>query len=123
MLGQLGKQIDVRRKSEDALRHSEERLQEAQQVAQVGSWEVDLASGSWWWSDELFRIHGREIASGPPTLEGILSSIYADDRDRVGRAFRGLIEEDSDSTGILVEAFDDEGPFQEDIMATAVKMI
>jgi diguanylate cyclase (GGDEF)-like protein/PAS domain S-box-containing protein len=100
MLEQLGRHIDDRRKSEDALRHSEERLQEAQQVAQVGSWEVDLASGSWWWSDELFRIHGREIASGPPTLKDILSSIYADDRDRVGRAFRGLIEEDSGSKGI-----------------------
>ena len=100
LLDQLGRHIGERRKSEDALRHSEERLQEAQQVAQVGSWESDLASGSWWWSDELFRIHGREIASGPPTLEGILSSIYPDDRDRVGRAFRALIEGDSDSKGI-----------------------
>jgi len=102
MLGQLGKQIDVRRKSEDALRHSEERLQEAQQVAQVGSWEVDLASGAWWWSDELFRIHGREIPSGPPTLKELLTSIYPGDRGRVGEAFRGLIEEESSSTGIEV---------------------
>jgi diguanylate cyclase (GGDEF)-like protein/PAS domain S-box-containing protein len=100
MLDQLGRQIDERRKSEDALRHSEERLQEAQQVAQVGSWEVDLASGSWWWSDELFRIYGREIDSGPPNLEDILSSIYVDDRDRVVQAFRRLIEEDSSSKGI-----------------------
>ena len=100
MLDQLERHIDERRKSEGALRHSEERLQEAQQVAQVGSWEVDLASGSWWWSDELFRIHGRVRASGPPTLEDILSSIYPDDRDRVGRAFRSLIEEKSASNGI-----------------------
>ena len=100
MLGQLGRHIDERRKSEDALRHSEERLQEAQQVAQVGSWEVDLASGSWWWSDELFRIYGRELPSGPPTLEDILSSLYVDDRDRVGQAFRELIEGDSGSKGI-----------------------
>jgi len=102
MLEQLEGHIDERRKSEGALRHSEERLQEAQQVAQVGSWEVDLASGSWWWSDELFRIHRREFASGPPTLEEILSSIHPDDRNRVGRAFRELIEEDSGSKGIEV---------------------
>jgi diguanylate cyclase (GGDEF)-like protein/PAS domain S-box-containing protein len=100
MLGQLGRHIEDRRKSEDALRHSEERLQEAQQVAQVGSWEVDLVNGSWWWSDELFRIYGRDIASGHPTLEEVLSGIYADDRDRVGQAFRELIEEDSGSKGI-----------------------
>ncbi|MCH7644800.1 MAG: EAL domain-containing protein [Myxococcales bacterium] len=100
MLDQLGRHIDERRKSEDALRHSEERLQEAQQVAQVGSWEVDLTSGSWWWSDELFRIHRREAASGPPSLEEIRSSIHPDDRDRVEQAFRALIEQDSDSNGI-----------------------
>ncbi len=102
MLGQLSKQIEVRRKSEDALRHSEERLQEAQQVAQVGSWEVDLASGAWWWSDELFRIHGREIASGPATIKELLASIYPSDRGRVGAAFRALIEDESPSKGIEV---------------------
>ena len=100
MLEQLGRHIGERRKSEDALRHNEERLQEAQQVAQVGSWEVDLASGSWWWSDELYRIHHREITSGPPAMDGILSSIYQDDRERVGRAFRELIDGESDSNGI-----------------------
>lgn len=100
MLEQLDRHIDERRKSEGALRHSEERLQEAQQVAQVGSWEVDLASGSWWWSDELFRIHGRERASGPPTLKDILSSIYPGDRNRVGEAFRALIEGESASHGL-----------------------
>jgi diguanylate cyclase (GGDEF)-like protein/PAS domain S-box-containing protein len=99
MLEQLDRNIDERRKSEYALRHSEERLQEAQQVAQVGSWEVDLASGSWWWSDELFRIHGRVRTSGPPTLDDILSSIYPDDRDRVAGAFRSLIEDESASNG------------------------
>jgi diguanylate cyclase (GGDEF)-like protein/PAS domain S-box-containing protein len=112
MLDQLGRHIDERRKSEDALRHSEERLQEAQQVAQVGSWEVDLASGSWWWSDELFRIHGREVAVGHPTTEGILSSIYEDDRGRVGRAFRELIEEGSDSKGIETRFVVENGDLQ-----------
>jgi diguanylate cyclase (GGDEF)-like protein/PAS domain S-box-containing protein len=110
MLEQLGKHIDDRRKIEDALRHSEERLQEAQQVAQVGSWEVDLTSGSWWWSDELFRIYGRQFDEGPPTTEQIRSGIHSDDRDRVEAAFRTLIEEGSESRGtearVVVETGD-----------------
>jgi len=110
MLEQLGRHIDDRRKSEDALRHSEERLQEAQQVAQVGSWEVDLTSGSWWWSDELFRIYGRQFDEGPPTTEQIRSGIHSDDRDRVEAAFRTLIEEGSESRGtearVVVETGD-----------------
>jgi diguanylate cyclase (GGDEF)-like protein/PAS domain S-box-containing protein len=112
MLDQLGRHIDERRKSEDALRHSEERLQEAQQVAQVGSWEVDLGSGSWWWSNELFRIYGREIAAGSPRPEEILSSIYPDDRDRVGQAFRELIEENSRSKGIEARFVIESGDLQ-----------
>jgi diguanylate cyclase (GGDEF)-like protein/PAS domain S-box-containing protein len=110
MLEQLSRHIDDRRKSEDALRHSEERLQEAQQVAQVGSWEVDLTSGSWWWSDELFRIYGRQFDEGPPTTEQIRSGIHSDDRDRVEAAFRTLIEEGSESRGtearVVVETGD-----------------
>jgi len=100
MLGQLGRHIDERRRSEDALRYIEERLQEAQQVAQVGSWEVDLGNASWWWSDELFRIYGRDVAEGPPNTAEILASIHPDDRERVEQAFRALIEERSDSKGI-----------------------
>ena len=99
MLDQLSRHIDDRRKSEDALRHSEERLQEAQQVAQVGSWEFDLASGAWWWSDELYRIHGRQIEFGPPTADEIRTSIHPDDRDRIEAGFRALVEGDSESRG------------------------
>ncbi|MBW2541288.1 MAG: EAL domain-containing protein [Deltaproteobacteria bacterium] len=110
MLKQLGRHIDDRRKSEDALRHSEERLQEAQQVAQVGSWEIDLASGVWWWSDELYRIYGRQIDAGPPTSEQIRSSIHRDDKDRVEGALRALIEGSSESKGaearVVVETGD-----------------
>jgi len=68
-------------------------------IAQVGSWEVDLASGTWWWSDELYRIYGRQIDVGPPTTEQIRSSIHPDDKDRVEAAFRALIEDSSESKG------------------------
>jgi diguanylate cyclase (GGDEF)-like protein/PAS domain S-box-containing protein len=100
MLGQLGKNTEERRKSEDAVRHSEERLQEAQQVAQVGSWEFEVPSGVWWWSDELFRIHGRQIEAGPPTTEEIQSGIHADDRARIESSIRATIEDDSESGGM-----------------------
>jgi diguanylate cyclase (GGDEF)-like protein/PAS domain S-box-containing protein len=112
MLEQLRRHVDDRRKSEDALRHSEERLQEAQQVAQVGSWEVDLARGSWWWSDELYRIYGRRIGEGPPTTELIRSRIHPDDKDRVEAAFRALIEEGSASKGTEVRVVVETGDLQ-----------
>ncbi len=112
MLDQLGKNIAERRKSEGALRHSEERLQEAQQVSQVGSWELDLRSGSWWWSNELYRIHARNIGDGPPTREQISASIHPDDRDSVETAFRTLIDGSSDSKGIEARFVVESGALQ-----------
>jgi len=112
LLRKLSKQIDDRQKSEDALRHSEERLQEAQQVAQVGSWELDLTNGRWWWSNELYRIHGREIEAGPPSADEIRASIHPDDRDRVETAFRALIEQGVDSRGAEARVMTGAGDIQ-----------
>jgi PAS domain S-box-containing protein len=52
--------IDVteQRRAEDAVRQSMSELKEAQRVAQLGSWSMDLKSGKVEWSDELYRMLG-----------------------------------------------------------------
>jgi PAS domain S-box-containing protein len=47
-------------KPEENLRQSEARLRRAQRVARLGSWELDLVTGTMWGSDEAFRIYGLE---------------------------------------------------------------
>ncbi|MBK7417473.1 MAG: hypothetical protein IPJ38_22690 [Dechloromonas sp.] len=42
--------------SAEKLRRNQEQLREAQRLARVGSWELDLVSGKLAWSDELFHI-------------------------------------------------------------------
>ena len=51
-----------------ALAQSEARLKEAQRIARVGDWVVDLTTGGLTWSDTLFEIFGRNPARGAPTL-------------------------------------------------------
>ena len=41
------------------LKESEERLAEAQKMAHIGNWDWDLVTGEVYWSDELYRIFGR----------------------------------------------------------------
>jgi PAS domain S-box-containing protein len=60
--------ITVRRQANDALRRSEERLNEAQSVARVGSWEYSLIDGENSWSDEMFRLLKYDPSENPPTL-------------------------------------------------------
>jgi PAS domain S-box-containing protein len=43
-------------------------LQEAQRVARMGNWQLNVASGTITWSDEVYRIFGRDPASFTPTL-------------------------------------------------------
>jgi diguanylate cyclase (GGDEF)-like protein/PAS domain S-box-containing protein len=58
----------------------EVRLAEAQHLARLGSWEVDLATGRIEWSDEMNRLLGLDPATVTPTVELLLSHVDAADR-------------------------------------------
>jgi two-component system sensor histidine kinase/response regulator len=58
-------------------------LNEAQAVAQVGSWEWEVGADAMIWSDELCRIFGLEPGGQPATMEGSVEALHPDDRARV----------------------------------------
>ena len=72
--------ITERRRAEAELTRSQTRLAEAQQVAQVGSWELDQVTRKAVWSDELFRLLGLEPGEIEPTYKRFLACIHPDDR-------------------------------------------
>jgi diguanylate cyclase (GGDEF)-like protein/PAS domain S-box-containing protein len=63
------------------------RLIAAQRVAQVGSWETDLATMLVTWSDETHRIHETDPALFLPTHQAFLALIHPADREAVDTAF------------------------------------
>ncbi len=79
-------------KANTALREREMRLQTAERLAQVGGWELDLATGQAFWSDQFFRICGYEPGSVEPTAELGFSLIHPDDRERARAAVDRAIE-------------------------------
>jgi PAS domain S-box-containing protein len=70
-------------RTEMALRTSEDRFNEAQRLAKIGSFIWDAATDTNDWSDELFRIYGLEQEDGPPGFERYISFIRPDLRDEV----------------------------------------
>ena len=52
-----------------ALQQSEARLQEAQQIAHLGSWELDVITNKVTWSEEIFNILAIDPHSPAPTYE------------------------------------------------------
>jgi PAS domain S-box-containing protein len=83
--------LEDQKAAEAALRQSEARLREAQRVAHIGNWELDMASRRLLWSDEVYHIF--EIAPDHfgGTDEAYQATIHDNDRERVGAAFRAAI--------------------------------
>lgn len=52
----------------------------------VGQYRVELATGAWWWSDEVYTMHGWEPGEVEPGLDALRSRKHPDDRNRVVRA-------------------------------------
>jgi PAS domain S-box-containing protein len=67
----IGMTVDIteRKRTEESLRLREKELLEAQRVAKVGSWQWDPRSDKVSWSEELYRIAGRDPTLPPPTYQ------------------------------------------------------
>ncbi len=81
---------DIRssKRAEEALRHSEAQLKEAQRLAHVGSWSFDFATGKVEWSEEVYRIYELDPSEFVPSYEGFLAAIHPDDRARVDATYQ-----------------------------------
>src|SRR5438552_1024063 len=72
---ELRAEIAERKNAEGALLSSEAQLKQAQAVAHLGSYEVDVLTGHTRWSDEVFRILGLDPASGSLSREDFVERI------------------------------------------------
>lgn len=80
----------IRRRTDEALRHSREDLAEAQSVGQVGSWRLDVATNLLTWSEEAYRIFGVPLGT-PLTYDTFLNSTHPDDREYVDRQWQAAL--------------------------------
>ena len=90
----LGISVDIsgRIAMEEALRASQQRLSEAQRMAHLGYWELDLVSNELEWSDEIFRIFEIDPQRFGATYEAFLDAIHPEDRDEVKQAYEDSLK-------------------------------
>jgi len=89
----IGISLDItrRKRIEDELRKSEAMLAEAQRMAHLGHWQLDLVGNTLEWSDEIYRIFEIEPQLGA-TYEAFLDRIHPDDRAAVDQAYRESLQ-------------------------------
>ena len=74
-----------RKETLEKLRTNEFRLNEAQEIAKLGNWEIDLRTGAQSWSNEAKRIIGYNEEDDLPIFESYLNAIHPEDRLSVMR--------------------------------------
>jgi PAS domain S-box-containing protein len=87
--------ITGRKKYEQALLAQSTSLNDAQRIAHIGSWELDLVSNKLTWSDEIFRIFEIDPVQFSASYEAFLERIHPDDRDKVNAAFTESVAQHS----------------------------
>jgi len=89
--------VTEKRRAQTALLESSKRLSQAQEIAHLGSWELDLINNRLTWSDEVYRIFGLQPQEFSATYETFLESVYPDDRAAVDAAYTSSLQEGRDS--------------------------
>jgi len=93
--------IDERKTAEEQLRRNAKELQrsefylaEGQRLAHMGSWAFD-PDGFYYWSPELFRMHGLDPASKPPSVQEYLDRVHPEDRESMADVIKRVLAEDT----------------------------
>src|ERR1043165_3655341 len=73
------------RESEERLTNTLLQLTNAQHLSHIGSWEWNIPDNTIEWTDELYRIYGRDRETFESSFENFIACIHPDDRQYVDR--------------------------------------
>jgi len=92
--------ITERKRIEDALRDSQERLQKAQEIARMGFLDWNIKTNEMYWSDEVYEIYGIDPKEKKSNIDLTMQLVHPDDMDFVEKnldmALKGVKKYDID---------------------------
>lgn len=95
VFGILGIYEDIteHKRAEEQLRRSEKTLSEAQRIAHLGNWELDLVSHVLTWSDEIYRIFEIAPERFDASFDAFLDLVHPEDREWVSQAYADSVRD------------------------------
>ncbi|WP_054110466.1 PAS domain S-box protein [Brevundimonas sp. AAP58] len=73
--------VTDRKAAEQAEQELSRMLRLAGEMAGLGHWRFDLTTQKVYWSEEVYRIHGRDPATHDPSYDSVLADYHPDDRE------------------------------------------
>ena len=92
-----GRDITERKQAEETLKEREKWLSKTQEIAHLGTWELDLVNNRLYWSDEVYRIFGLKPQEFAATYEAFLEHVHPDDRTAVNDAYSNSLSQGKNS--------------------------
>lgn len=83
----IGRDITERKRIEEKLKKNEASLNKAQNIAKIGSWELDIASDTLTWSDETYRIFELDREQTAELHKAFYEVVHPDDREMVSSLY------------------------------------
>ncbi|MBF6057780.1 hybrid sensor histidine kinase/response regulator [Thiomicrorhabdus heinhorstiae] len=88
----VSQDITLDKKTHEEILASRRQLSDAQKIAKMGSWYLDLENGELQWSDEIYRIFELDPQDFSPSYEAFLQKIHPDDRESVNKTFKESLQ-------------------------------
>ncbi|WP_051554725.1 PAS domain-containing protein [Maribacter antarcticus] len=92
--------IQAVKEAEAAKRESLIKLEQAQKIANIGSWEWEWETDNAVWSDEMYRIYGVKKDEFDPISENVSKTILEEDKQKMEHAISQLLK------GEIVDSFE-----------------
>lgn len=88
-----GRDISALKKYESALVESQTLYREAQKIAQIGHWKLNLPDRKLEWSDELYNIFEVDRENVGASFETFMDLVHPEDQEDLVKVFRSSIEQ------------------------------
>jgi PAS domain S-box-containing protein len=89
----IANDISKRKLAEEALKKSAAQLKDAQRIAHIGSWELDIVNDILTWSDEIYQMFEIDPQKFGASYEAFLNAIHPDDRELVNKAYSDSLKD------------------------------
>ena len=93
-IGYVGTITDITalKHAEDSAQASSQAMIDAQQLAHIGSWKMNLLTNELQWSDEIYRIFEVDPEKITASYDTFLNAIHPEDRDKVNTEYTDAVK-------------------------------